>query len=198
MKTTALNGKSREEVGKKDSKALRADGFVPCVIYGGEAPVHFAAEFKDLNKILSTPETFIFKITLEGKEFEAILQDSQFHPLTDALIHMDFLAVTADKPVAVSVPVTTTGASAGVLAGGKLQLNKRRIKIKGLIANLPDFIEVDITNIALGEAVKVQELAAEGFEFLEAGSDVVLAVKLTRGAIQAAADAAKAEELEAQ
>ena len=135
---------------------------------------------------------------MEGKEFEAVVQDSQFDPLSDDLIHMDFLAVTADKPVAVSVPVKTTGASAGVLAGGKLQLNKRRIKIKGLIASLPDFIEVDITNIALGEAVKIKDVAAKGFEFLEADSDVVLAVKLTRGAIQAAADAAKAEELAAQ
>lgn len=194
MKTTALNGKSREEVGKKDSKNLRVQGLVPCVIYGGESPVHFSADVKDLNKVLSTPETFVFVINIDGKEYKAVMQDSQFHPLSDELIHMDFLAVSDDKPVAVSVPVRTKGNSAGVLAGGKLQLNKRKVKIKGLIANLPDFIEVDVTNVGLGEAVKVKEVPVEGIEFLEAENDVVCAVKLTRAAMQAAAEAAKSEE----
>lgn len=194
MKTTALNGKSRQEVGKKDAKNLRAEGLVPCVMYGGETPVHFAADVKDLNKVLSSPETFIFEINVDGKEYKAVMQDSQFHPLSDELIHADFLAVSDDKPVAVSVPVRTTGNSAGVLAGGKLQINKRKVKIKGLIANLPDSITVDITNVGLGEAVKVKEVPVEGIEWLEAENDVVCAVKLTRAAMQAAAEAAKSEE----
>lgn len=194
MKTTALNGKKREEVGKKDSKSLRAEGLVPCVMYGGETPVHFAASIKDLNKVLATPETFVFEIDVDGTAYKAVMQDTQFHPLSDELIHVDFLAVSDDKPVAVSVPVITKGSSKGVLAGGKLQLNKRKVKIKGLVAQLPDFIEVDITNVGLGEAVKVKEVPVEGIEFLEAESDVVLAVKLTRAAMQAAAEAAKSEE----
>lgn len=193
MKSVVLNGKTRENVGKKDSKNLRKEEMVPCVLYGGETPVHFATEAKNFNAILNTPETFIINIKVEGAEYNAILQDTQFHPVSDDLLHVDFLLVTEDNPVTTRVPVKVTGNSKGVLAGGKLQTKMRKLKVKGLMKDLPEFVNVDITNVALGESVQVKELSPEGYELLDAPGAVIATVKLTRGAIQAAKDAAAAE-----
>jgi large subunit ribosomal protein L25 len=193
MKSVVLNGKTRENVGKKDSKNLRKEEMVPCVLYGGETPVHFATEAKNFNAILNTPETFIINIKVEGAEYNAILQDTQFHPVSDDLLHVDFLLVTEDNPVTTRVPVKVTGKSKGVLAGGKLQTKMRKLKVKGLMKDLPEFVNVDITNVALGESVQVKELSPEGYELLDAPGAVIATVKLTRGAIQAAKDAAAAE-----
>lgn len=197
MKSVVLDGKVRENVGKKDAKNLRKEELVPCVLYGGESPVHFAASIKDFAALLNTPETFIINIHVDGSEYNAIIQDAQFHPLNDELIHCDFLLVTADKPVVTQVPVNIVGNSAGVLAGGKLQTKLRKLKVKALMNDLPEFINVDITNVELGQSVQVKALDINNVELLDSPNAVIATVKLTRGAIQAAKDAAAAAAAEA-
>jgi len=180
MKSVSLSGSPRENVGKKDAKKHRKEGNVPCVLYGGKEQVHFIIPEKDLKKVIFTPHTYLIDLNIGGKQYRAILQDTQYHPVTDRILHIDFLEVFDDKPVMVSVPLRFTGVSKGVLKGGRLVRKYRKLRIKGLIKDLPDEIVVDITELNIGESIKISQLKHENIEFLDIPSSVAVSVKSQR------------------
>jgi len=190
MKTVSIKGTAREAVGKKASKALRAEGLVPCVLYGGEEIVHFAASDAEFRKIIYTPNVYMINLQIDGKETMAIMQASQFDPVTDEVIHIDFLHVSDDKPVKIDVPVKLEGFAKGIQQGGKLKLNLRTLRVKALAKDLPDFITLDVTNLGLGESARVGDIQVEGLTLLQNPSVPVATVMITRAA-RAAMSAAK-------
>ena len=187
MKTVSLSGSLRENVGKKDTKALRRAEMVPCVMYGaGEEQVHFATEAKNFNKILFTPETYIIDFDINGKVYKTILQDIQYHPVTDKVLHADFLIVKENKPITVTLPVQLEGSAAGVMRGGKPKKGVRKVKVCGLIKDLPDYINVNISNVNINESIKVKDLSIENVTPVTPGYTVIFAVNMARGATVAA------------
>ena len=182
MKTVQLSGSSRANVGKVDAKALREKGQIPCVIYGAGEQIHFSADERHFKDIIYTPETNLVEVEVAGKKYRTVLQEAQFHRLTDKLIHADFLAVSEDKPVSVHIPVKTVGQSEGVKAGGKLTLQMRKLKVKALYNVIPEKLTVKVAHLGLGKTVKVGELSYEGLTLLNAKEAVVCAVQLTRAA----------------
>ncbi|WP_405294758.1 50S ribosomal protein L25/general stress protein Ctc [Algibacter sp. Ld11] len=184
MKSITINGSQRESVGKKAAKALRNAGQVPCVLYGGDKPVHFASAELAFSKLVYTPNAHTVVINLEGGEtFNAVLQDIQFHPVTDRILHVDFYQLFEDKEIALDIPVNLIGNSKGVKNGGILRRNNRKLRVKALPANLPDFIEVDITPLKIGDKVAVSELANEKYTFLHTDNTVVCQIKTSRTAV---------------
>ena len=186
MKVVKLIGEVREGKGKSAAKKLRDAGLVPCNLYGGNEQVHFSAYLADFKNLVYTPNTHLVDLQLGSKNVTAVLQEVQFHPVSDAIIHVDFLEVLPNKPVIIDVPVKITGNSAGVRAGGKLNLRMRKVSIKGLASNLPDFVEVNIEPLEIGQSVRVRDLKTTGFEILNDAANTVVSVDITR--------AAKAEE----
>ena len=183
MKTVSLSGSLRENVGKKDTKALRKAEMVPCVMYGsGETQVHFATAAKNFKKILFTPETYVIDFDVNGKKYKTILQEVQYHPVSDEVLHADFLIVTEDKPITVNLPVSLEGSAAGVMRGGKLKKGVRKVKVCGLIKDLPDYIVVNISNLNINEAIKVKDLNIENVKPVTPGYTVIAAVNMARGA----------------
>lgn len=193
MKSITIKGSERENVGKKATKALRDAGQVPCVIYGGEQPVHFAADEIAFKNLVYTPNAHTVVIELAGKTFNAILQDIQFHPVTDKILHIDFYELNDSKEIIMEVPVKVVGNSKGVLAGGTLRLNQRRLKVKALPKNLPDFIEADVTELEMGNKLYVTKLTLGDYKLMHPNNTVVAQVKISRAAMKAAQEAAKAE-----
>ncbi|WP_271767148.1 50S ribosomal protein L25/general stress protein Ctc [Aquimarina algiphila] len=184
MKSLTINASQRESVGKKATKALRNAGQVPCVIYGGDTIVHFAAPEIAFKNLVYTPDVHTVVIALDnGTKINAILQDIQFHPVTDKILHIDFVEIFDDKPITVELPFRTTGNARGVLAGGVLRYNLRRIKVKGLASKLPDLIEGDITNLRIGNKLLVTSLASDDFTILHPDNTVVCMVKTSRTAV---------------
>lgn len=181
MKKVSLSGSLRENVGKKDAKAERKKGRVPCVIYGGKEQVHFSLDAIEFKPVLYTPETYLVELVIDGKTYQTILQDVQFHPVTDSILHADFLEVWNDKPVTVALPVRLTGTSPGVVQGGKLRLKIRKLKLKGLLNDIPEFIELDINKLDIGDSIKVRDIARENLSFIDPASAVVVNVKTARG-----------------
>ncbi len=182
MKKVSISGALRAHVGKKDAKKHRKEGNVPCVLYGGEKQTHFVGSEKDFGKIIFTPDAYLVNLVIDGTEYHAVLQDIQYHPVTDKILHMDFLQVFDDKPVSIAVPVRFTGTSKGVLRGGKLTKKYRKLMIKALPAFLPDEVVVDITELNIGQAIKVNDLKMENVEFLDVPTSVVATIQTTRGA----------------
>lgn len=180
MKTVSLSGSLRENVGKKDAKAQRAAGKVPCVIYGGKEQVHFSTDEDNFKPILYSPSSFLVNVNIDGKEHLTILQDVQSHPVTDHLLHVDFLEIDEKKPVVIPVPVRITGTSPGVLKGGKLVKKFRKLKVKALVANLPDEVEINISDLDVNQAIKVGDLKMDNVEFLDLKSAVIVTVQVTR------------------
>ena len=194
MKSITIKGSERESVGKVATKALRNAGMVPCVIYGGENPVHFSAEERAFKGLVYTPEAHTVVIELEGgKKFDGILQDIQFHPVSDKILHVDFYNLDAAKEITMEVPVKVTGTSPGVLLGGVLRLNQRKLKVRALPANLPDFVEANISELAMGNKLYVTKLGASEYKILHPDNTVVCQVRISRAAMKAAQEAAKAE-----
>ncbi|WP_299678447.1 50S ribosomal protein L25/general stress protein Ctc [uncultured Tenacibaculum sp.] len=189
MQSITINGSQRESVGKKATKALRNAGKVPCVLYGGDKPVHFSAEEKAFKSLVYTPNVYTASIELDGKTYAAVLQDIQFHPVTDKILHIDFYQLFEDRPVTMEIPVKLVGSSKGVMIGGALRHNMRKVKVKALPANLPDFIEADITELEIGNKLYITELANENFTFLHPDNTVVAQVRMSRNAAKAAAEA---------
>jgi len=184
MKSITINGSQRESVGKKATKALRNAGQVPCVLYGGDKPVHFAAAELAFSKLVYTPNAHTVVINLaSGETFNAVLQDIQFHPVTDSILHVDFYQLFDDKEIALDIPVNLVGNSRGVKNGGILRRNNRKLRVKALPANLPDFIEIDITPLKIGDKVAVSELANDKYSFLHADNTVVCQIKTSRTAV---------------
>ena len=192
MKSITINGSERESVGKVSTKALRNAGMVPCVLYGGNQPVHFSAEEKAFKNLVYTPNAHTVAIELGAKKFNAILQDIQVHPVSDKILHLDFYELHDDKEVTIEVPVKITGVSPGVLLGGVLRLNQRRLKVKALPKNLPDFIEANISGLEMGNKLYVTKLVADDFKLLHPDNTVVAQVRISRAAMKAAQEAAKA------
>ena len=183
MNSVSLSGSLRENVGKKDAKKLRAQGLVPCIIYGNGREVRFYTEAKSFKSILFTPETYIIDFTIDGQVYRTILQDIQYHPLSDEVLHADFLEVTEEKPITVTLPVRTEGTSPGVMRGGKLKVRIPRLKVKGLIKDLPDFVMVNISELNVNQAIRVKDLAIENVTPLVAPNNIVCDVKAKKSAI---------------
>jgi large subunit ribosomal protein L25 len=182
MKTFQLEGTKREGTGKKAAKAYRKESLVPSVLYGGEEVVHFSVEKEVIRKLIYTPEVHIVNLIIDKKEYSAILKDSQFHPVSDELLHVDFLQIFKEKPVVIEIPVVLEGLAEGVKAGGKLSMEMRKLKVKGLYQNFPEKLVINIENLGLGKTIQVGQLAFENLEILNAKDNVVAAVKLTRAA----------------
>jgi large subunit ribosomal protein L25 len=184
MKSITIPGSKRESVGKKSTKALRNAGLVPCVIYGGDEPIHFSAEEKSFKKLVYTPDahTVVIDLGKDGK-FTAIAQDMQWHPVRELLLHADFYQIFDDKMVTMEVPVILEGVSKGVLNGGVLRRNNRKLKVKALPANLPDSITIDITPMKIGNKRYVRDLRVAEFEIMHPDSVVVVMIKTSRTAI---------------
>ena len=184
MKSITINGSKRESVGKKASKALRNAGQVPCVLYGGDKPVHFSANELAFSKLVYTPNAHTVVIALDsGESFNAVLQDIQFHPVTDKMLHIDFYQLFEDKEIAMDIPVHVIGNAPGVLNGGVLRRNKRKLRVKALPTNLPDFIEADISKLRIGSKLYVTELENEDYKFLHPDNTVVCQVRRSRAAM---------------
>ena len=194
MKTLAISVKQRENVGKTSTRALRNQGKVPCVLYGGEKQVTFYAHENDFRKLVYTPDVFIVELNVDGEVKKAIMKDIQFHPVTDKILHIDFLEVFDDKDVTVSVPVILNGLAIGVRNGGNLMFRRRKIITRGLATNLPDAIEIDIESLNIGQFVYIKDLNVDGCEFLAPDNSVVVGVKTARAAIED--ELAEAEEEE--
>ncbi|MDR2683012.1 MAG: 50S ribosomal protein L25/general stress protein Ctc [Dysgonamonadaceae bacterium] len=191
MKTFQLEGSQREQTGKKAAKAYRKESLVPCVLYGGEEVTHFTVAKDSVRKLIYTPEIHLVDLTIGGKVTKAIVKDLQFHPVSDALLHIDFLEIFDTKPVVVEVPIELEGLAEGVKAGGKLSLEMRKLRVKGLYKNLPEKLLINIESLGLGKTIQIGDLHFDNLELLNAKDNVVAAVKLTRAARGSAAAAAK-------
>lgn len=193
MQTFDIKGTKRECGGKKAAKQLRREGNVPCIVYGGEKEITFSVPEVDFRGLIYTPNIYLVNLNIDGTEMKAVLKDIQFHPISEKILHVDFLQIFDDKPVTIGIPLNITGHSEGVKAGGKLQIEMRKLNVKGLPANLPDRLDVDITTLGLGQVIKVSTLHYDNLEILNAKTAVVAAVKSTRAAKAAEAAAAAAK-----
>ena len=186
MKSVSLNGIARVNLGKKFSKQIRKNGQVPCVIYGGtnESPIHVCIDSNKLQKVVYTPHVYKLNINMENESHETIIRDIQFHPVNDQIIHVDFLKLEEGKPVSLAIPVKLTGNSIGVLNGGKLNLVMRKLIVKTFPKNIPDNIEIDISNLRIGNSIRIEELNIDGVEFLHPSTLVIVAVKTARTVVE--------------
>ncbi|MCH1609285.1 MAG: 50S ribosomal protein L25/general stress protein Ctc [Flavobacteriaceae bacterium] len=196
MKSITIKGSKRESVGKVATKALRNADKVPCVLYGGENPLHFSANELDFSKLVYTPSAHTVVLDMEGdQKVNAILQDIQFHPVSDKILHVDFYQLFDDKEVSMDIPVTIEGSAPGVmLEGGTLVVSKRKLKVKALPNNLPDFITVDISELRLGGKISVIDLEADAFTILHPDNTVVCKVRTSRASMVIEDDVEEGEE----
>lgn len=198
MKSIEIKGTARQDLGKKATRELRKNNGVPCVLYGVQKdenglPVatHFTVPVEGLRNLVYTPHIYSVNLNIDGQTVTAILKDIQFHPVKDNILHVDFYQITEEKPIVMEVPVQLEGLAEGVRAGGKLALQLRKLKVKALYNVIPERLTIDVTNLGLGKTIKVGELSFEGLELMNAKEAVVCAVKLTRAARGAAANAGK-------
>lgn len=200
MKQISISGTARTELGKKAAREIRKSGNVPCVIYGGKRdenglPVatHFTVSEKEINKLIYTPHIYLVNINLDGVEHKAILKETQFHPVKDNVLHVDFYEVHPEKPIVMGVPVKAVGLAAGVRAGGRLMMMVRKLQVRALYGQIPETLEVDVTDLNLGKSIKAGQLNFENLEMVTPKEVIVCSVKMTRAAMGAAAAAAKEE-----
>jgi large subunit ribosomal protein L25 len=194
MKTVSLSGSLRGNVGKKDAKDLRKQGLVPCVVYGGKEQIHFFLDEREFIKLLFSPETYIVKIRIDENEINTLLQDVQYHPVSDKVLHADFLEFDMDKPVKVAIPVRAKGVSPGVLKGGSLKMAMRKIMLRAVPKDIPDYLEVDISKLEIGDSIKVRDLVVENIQFLDRPDMLVVSVKVTRVVVSVDEDEEEGEE----
>lgn len=180
MKSIALQGNKRAERGSTNAKALRNEEKIPAVLYGGKENTHFTVNEIPFGKIINSPNVYFVDLDIDGSKHRAIVKDVQFHPVTDKVLHVDFLEVTEGKAITVNMPIKLTGNSRGVLNGGKLRTVTRRLKVSGLAEALPEFITIDITNLRIGQSIKVGDIKVDGLALLDAANAVVVAVKRSR------------------
>jgi len=182
MKSISIKGSKRESVGKVATKALRNAGMVPCVIYGGKSPIHFSAEEKAFKNLVFTPNVYTASLDVDGQKVEAILQDIQFHPVTDRIIHVDFYQTFDDKEITMNIPVRLVGTSPGVLNGGSLRFTNRKLRVKALPANLPDFVSADISGLKIGSKLLISSIVNDAYTFMHPENTVVVQVRTSRNA----------------
>ena len=180
MKTLAISAKVRNGTGKTDSKALRNQGNVPCVLYGGEKQVCFYAHENDFRNLVYTPDVFIVELDIEGEKYRAVMQDLQFHPVTEKLLHLDFLEIFDDKEVTVTIPVHLKGNAVGIRDGGILSFRRRKIITRAIPGNLPDYIEINIADVEIGQSIFIKDLRDEKYTFLAPDNAVVVGVRVAR------------------
>jgi large subunit ribosomal protein L25 len=180
MKQVSMSGSLRGNVGKKDAKAVRKEGMVPCVLYGGKEQVHFSVSERSFLDVVFTPEVCFINIDLDGKVYQAILQDIQYHPTTDKILHADMLELIPGKQIVMGVPVKVTGVAPGILRGGRLIQKLRKIKIKALPEHMPETVTISIDNMEINDSVKISDLQAENITLLEPKNTVVVGVRVTR------------------
>ncbi|OZV71031.1 50S ribosomal protein L25/general stress protein Ctc [Winogradskyella aurantia] len=197
MKSITINGSQRESVGKKSTKALRNAGQVPCVLYGGDKPLHFSAPELAFSKLVYTANAHTVVIGLDnGETYNAVMQDIQFHPVTDRILHIDFYEIHEDKEITMEIPVKTVGVSKGVLNGGNLRMPYRKLRVKAIPSKLPDFIEVDITPLKIGTKLYINEIESDDYKFMHPDNIVVCQVRRSRLAIVDVEDEEEGEESE--
>jgi len=194
MKSVALNGNKRAERGTSNANNLRKEEKVPAVIYGGKENVHFTVNEVKFNKIINTPEVYFIDLDVDGAKFKAIIKDVQFHPVTDKVLHIDFLEVNDKKAVTIKIPVSLTGRSKGVANGGTLKTPKTSLEINGLPNAIPENIQIDITELKIGDSVKVGDLDIPGLTFLGADNAVVVGVKMSRNVVAEEEEEGEGEE----
>jgi large subunit ribosomal protein L25 len=190
MNIVTLSGSARTEVGTKDAKHLRRAKRVPCVLYGGDGTIHFSVDEMALNKLVFTPEVNGVEIDLDGQRRLAIIREKQFHPVTDKVLHVDFLELRDDQDARAKLSLRVVGQSEGARKGGKLVQTKRKLAVKGLPKFIPPFLEVDVTKLDLNESIRVRDLKFEGLALLDRPDDVVVAVKVSKKVEAAAAETA--------
>jgi large subunit ribosomal protein L25 len=190
MKTIEINASLRKSTGKKKSAAVRRQGIVPCVMYGGDEVVHFEAHENEFRHLVYTPNIYLVNLKIDGKSYQAIMKDGQYHPVTDRIMHLDFVQVFEDVPAVVSLPITITGSSEGLKAGGKLRQRRRYLKVRGLLKDLPETLEIDITAVKIGDVIKVNQLKYDNLELLDTPQAMIVGVSTSR--------VAKAEETVAE
>ncbi|KRT16985.1 50S ribosomal protein L25 [Pedobacter ginsenosidimutans] len=191
MKTIAISGSPRENVGKRDAKELRYEGKVPAVLYGGKEQQHFAVVIADLRDVIYTPDVNFVEIDVNGTKTKAIVKDTQFHPLTDVLMHIDFLQLFDEKEIVMEIPVKLTGTSPGVKMGGKLIQKLRKLRVKALPANMPQNVEVSLEKLEVGSLFRVRDLKGDKYVITNTPEDTIVSVAMSRALKQAETEAAK-------
>ncbi len=201
MKSIAIKSSVRTVLGSKEASLLRRSGIVPCVLYGGKEVIHFSAPEMEFKKLVYTPDVYTVDLNVDGKEYKAIMHDIDFHPVTERIVHIDFMELNQEKPVIMQIPIKLIGTSQGAREGG-LQVNKlRKLKVKALPANLPDRIEVNIEKMGVGKAIRIADLSIPNIEILDAPNNIITAVKMARTVVEdksAATDAKGAKKEEAK
>jgi len=185
MKSVELKGSLRKKVGKATSKTLRKEDQIPCVLYGNGENVHFHTHENSFKEIVYTPNAYLVHVDIEGKKYDAVLRDIQYHPVSDKILHVDFFQVHEKEPVWMKIPVVIVGSSIGVLNGGRLVQKMRKVRVKALPGVLPDELKIDITKLTIGKSIKIADLKIEGLEFLEPENAVVVLVKTARAVVLA-------------
>ncbi len=190
MKTVSISGSLRANVGKKDAKALRKQDLVPCILYGGKEQVTFHAPSMSFKKLVYSPDVQIVKLDIEGKNYDAIMQDIQFNIVNDRIAHIDFLELVPGKSVTMNIPVSTKGAPVGVKEGGKLEKKLRTLKLRGPIEKIPAKVELDVTHLNIGDSISVRDIKFDGVTLLDPENVTVVGVRVTRVVVEEVAPAA--------
>ena len=198
MKQITIEGTSRADLGKKATKAVRANGNVPCVLYGEKkdengkpVAIHFEVSEKQINKLVFTPHIYLVDIKIDGEDHKGIMKEIQYHPVKDNVLHVDFFEVHAEKPIVMGVPIAAKGLADGVRAGGRLMMMIRKLQVRALYENIPEKLDVDVTKLQLGKSINAGQLSYDNLEIITPKEVIVCTVKMTRAAMGAAAAAAK-------
>jgi large subunit ribosomal protein L25 len=181
MKHFEINASLRTDVGKKASKKVRKEKAIPCVIYGGEKNIHFYTPQTEVRKFVYTPEVMFADIKIDGKTYTTMVKDLQFHPVSDSILHIDFYEINPNKPVKIKIPIKIVGLSPGVKSGGKLKQIIKRLTVKGLMNDIPDFFEVSISKLKINQAIKIKDLVSDKLEFVDSKANIIVTVTSTRG-----------------
>jgi len=180
MKTVSMSGSLRESVGKKDAKLQRSEGKVPCVLYGGQEQYKFTIPEKSFAKLIFTPESFFIKLTLDGQEYDCVLKDIQYHPVSDSILHADFIEFSQDKPLTMAVPVKFKGTAPGLMQGGEMVKKYRKLNVQALPSDMPEAVLIDISKLNLDDKITVGEMPQEKYKILEKPERFIVACRVTR------------------
>lgn len=184
MKSISIKASKRTETGKKVAKSLRAEGMVPGILYGNGEQTLIQIDARELKDLIYTPHVYLVDLDVDGKTVQCILKDIQFHPVTDNYEHIDFLAISQDKPVQIAIPVVPVGTARGVINGGKMVMVRRKIRVKGLPSALPDTIEIPVAKLKIGQSVKIKDVNIEGLELVAPPNDVIISIRTTRKIVE--------------